>query len=45
MINEGSSYIVSGQWWVTFFPGLAILSVVMAFFMLDSGLKRLRRAS
>ncbi|MGI9148727.1 MAG: ABC transporter permease [Chloroflexota bacterium] len=43
MINEGSSYIVSGQWWVTFFPGLAILSVVVAFFMLDQGLKQLRR--
>ena len=39
MINEGSSYIVSGQWWVTFFPGLAILSVVLGFFMLDHGLK------
>jgi dipeptide transport system permease protein len=42
MINEGSSYIVSGQWWVTFFPGLAILSVVVALFSLDGGLKRLR---
>lgn len=42
MINEGSSYIVSGQWWVTFFPGLAILSVVAGFLLLDDGLKRLR---
>ena len=46
MINEGSSYIVSGQWWVTFFPGLAILSVVLGFFMLDHGLKKhLRRGN
>jgi peptide/nickel transport system permease protein len=44
MINEGSSYIVSGEWWVTFFPGLAILSVIFGFFLLDSGVKQLRRA-
>jgi peptide/nickel transport system permease protein len=42
MINEGSSYIVSGEWWVTFFPGVAILTVVLGFFLLDSGVKRLR---
>lgn len=43
MINEGSSYIVSGEWWVTFFPGLAILTVIFAFFLLDSGVKQLRQ--
>ncbi len=42
MINEGSSYIVSGQWWVTFFPGLAILSVVTGFILADDGIKRMR---
>jgi peptide/nickel transport system permease protein len=42
MINEGSSYIVDGQWWVSCFPGLAILSIVVAFFLLDDGLKRWR---
>jgi peptide/nickel transport system permease protein len=45
MINEGASYIVSGEWWVTFFPGLAILSVVLGFFLLDNGVKRLRPAN
>ena len=45
MINESSSYIVSGEWWVTFFPGLAILSVVVGFFLLDNGLKQLRRGN
>jgi peptide/nickel transport system permease protein len=40
MINEGSSYIVSGQWWVTFFPGLAILTLVIAFSLLEIGIKR-----
>jgi peptide/nickel transport system permease protein len=43
MINEGSSYIVSGEWWVTFFPGLAILSVIFGFFLLDTGAKQLQR--
>jgi ABC-type dipeptide/oligopeptide/nickel transport system permease subunit len=42
MVNEGASYIVNGQWWVTFFPGLAILSVVLALFLVDLGLKQLR---
>lgn len=40
MINEGSSYIVSGQWWVTFFPGLAILTLVIAFSLIEGGIKR-----
>ncbi|MBM2812320.1 MAG: dipeptide transporter permease DppC [Chloroflexi bacterium] len=42
MVNEGASYIVNGQWWVTFFPGLAILSVVLALFFIDLGLKEIR---
>lgn len=42
MMNEGGSYIVNGQWWVTFFPGLGILSIVLAFFLIDLGLKRMR---
>jgi peptide/nickel transport system permease protein len=44
MVNEGASYIVNGQWWVTFFPGAAILSVVLSFFFIDLGVKELRRA-
>jgi peptide/nickel transport system permease protein len=42
MINDGAAYIVTGEWWVTFFPGLAILSVVTAFILIDAGVKRLR---
>jgi peptide/nickel transport system permease protein len=44
MVNEGASYIVNGQWWVTFFPGAAILSVVLSFFFIDLGVKEVRRA-
>ena len=39
MMNEGASYIVNGQWWVTFFPGLAILSLIFACFLVDQGVK------
>ncbi len=42
MMNDGAAYIINGQWWVTFFPGLAILSIVPAFFLLDVGVKRLQ---
>jgi ABC-type dipeptide/oligopeptide/nickel transport system permease subunit len=42
MVNDGAAYIVNGSWWVTFFPGAAILSVVLAFFLIDLGVKQLR---
>jgi peptide/nickel transport system permease protein len=29
MVQQGSSYIVSGQWWPSFFPGLAIFIAVL----------------
>jgi dipeptide transport system permease protein len=45
MMNEGASYIVTGQWWVTFFPGLAILSLVLACYLIDIGVKRLQSAA
>lgn len=31
MISEGSKYILSGQWWISFFPGIAIALTVLAF--------------
>ena len=40
MISEGASYIVSGQWWVAVFPGLAIISVVTSCILLDDGLRQ-----
>ncbi len=44
MMNEGAGYVVSGQWWLTFFPGLAILSLVLALFLIDDGVKHLQGA-
>jgi len=39
MINMGLQYIVSGQWWITFFPGLAIALTVMGFNLIGDGLQ------
>ena len=39
MIAEGREFIVSGQWWLVFFPGLAIIAVVMGLNFLGDGLR------
>lgn len=39
MINTGLQYIVSGQWWITFFPGMAIALTVMGFNLIGDGLQ------
>lgn len=38
MINEGSNYIVSGDWWISFFPGIALLTLLLGFSLLGDGL-------
>ena len=39
MISEGAAFMTSGEWWVSFFPGIAILSIVAALMLIDDGLK------
>jgi peptide/nickel transport system permease protein len=39
MISEGAAFMTSGEWWVSFFPGIAILSIVTALMLIDDGLK------
>jgi peptide/nickel transport system permease protein len=39
MINLGLQYIVSGEWWITFFPGIAIAVAVMGFNLIGDGLQ------
>ena len=39
MIAEGRQYIVSGEWWVTIFPGLFIMLGVSGFTLLGDGLR------
>lgn len=41
MVSEGREFIVSGQWWLTTFPGLAIMSVVLGFNLVGDGLRDL----
>ena len=39
MISEGSQYIVSGQWWVSVFPGVFIALLVISFNLIGDSLR------
>jgi len=39
MTAEGSSQMVTGQWWLFLFPGLAIMVTVLAFNLVGDGLR------
>jgi ABC-type dipeptide/oligopeptide/nickel transport system permease subunit len=39
MINEGRQYFLSGQWWWSVFPGIAIMLLVLGFNLLGDGLR------
>ena len=41
MVAMGSDYIMAGQWWVSFFPGLFIVLAVMGFNLVGDGLEEL----
>lgn len=50
MIAEGRQYIVSGEWWIVSFPGLAIATSILGFNLIGDGLRdvldpRLRSSS
>jgi peptide/nickel transport system permease protein len=38
MISEGSPYIVSGQWWMSLFPGAALIVMTAGFVLVGDGL-------
>lgn len=38
MISEGSAFIVSGQWWMSFFPGMALMLMTAGFMLVGDGL-------
>ena len=39
MISEGAGHITTGEWWISFFPGVAIFSIVAALMLIDDGLR------
>lgn len=39
MVAEGASFIVTGEWWVALFPGLALVAVVLSLNLLGDGLR------
>jgi peptide/nickel transport system permease protein len=41
MVAEGASYVVSGEWWLALFPGLALMGVVFTFNLMGDGLRDL----
>jgi peptide/nickel transport system permease protein len=41
MVSEGAHFMVSGEWWIAFFPGLALMGAVLCFNLLGDGLRDL----
>lgn len=41
MVAEGATFIVSGQWWLALFPGMALMLAVFCFNLLGDGLRDL----
>ena len=39
LISDGRGYIISGEWWLTFFPGLAIATSILGFNLLGDALR------
>ncbi|MEW6258162.1 MAG: ABC transporter permease [Pseudomonadota bacterium] len=39
MVAEGATYIISGEWWIALFPGLALMFAVFCFNLLGDGLR------
>ncbi|MFN3889623.1 MAG: ABC transporter permease [Beijerinckiaceae bacterium] len=39
MVAEGASFIVSGEWWIAFYPGVTLMMAVFCFNLLGDGLR------
>src|ERR1041385_7631375 len=39
MVAEGAAFMVSGEWWIAMFPGLALMIAVFCFNLLGDGLR------
>src|SRR5205085_2582165 len=42
MVAEGAGFMVSGEWWIALFPGLALMIAVFCFNLLGDGLRDMR---
>ena len=38
MIRQGAEYVITGEWWVAVFPGLALMALVLGLNLLGDGL-------
>jgi peptide/nickel transport system permease protein len=41
MVAEGAAFMVSGEWWIAFFPGAALMAAVFCFNLLGDGVRDL----
>ena len=41
MIRQGAEYVISGEWWVALFPGLALIAMVLGLNLAGDGLSDL----
>lgn len=41
MVSEGAGYVISGEWWIPLFPGLALMLAILTFNLLGDGLRDL----
>jgi peptide/nickel transport system permease protein len=39
MVAEGAQFIVSGEWWLAVFPGMALMLAVLTFNLMGDGLR------
>ncbi|MBM3471373.1 MAG: ABC transporter permease [Armatimonadetes bacterium] len=41
MVSDGSAFMMSGEWWVSTFPGIALMLAVLSFNLMGDGLRDL----
>ncbi|MGM8212944.1 ABC transporter permease subunit [Virgibacillus sp. W0430] len=41
ILSESLRYLTTGKWWLAFFPGLSLLSMILVFDMLARNIRRL----
>jgi peptide/nickel transport system permease protein len=39
MISRGQPQIITGEWWISFFPGVAVLGLAAGFYLLGDGVR------